>query len=57
MHDRHEQMMSAREQREARRRERQAEVEAAFESSLTVEERRLWSVFSDAVGRVAPSAG
>ena len=50
-------MMSAREQRDARRREQQAEVEAAFESSLTVEERRLWSVFSDAVGRVEPSTG
>ena len=55
MKHRHEQMIRAREQRRARRVERQQEAEAAFRSSLTAEERRLWLVFSDAVAQVPPA--
>jgi hypothetical protein len=54
MKHRHEQMIRAREQRKARRIEQQKEAEAAFSSSLTAEERRLWHVFSDAVAQVPP---
>jgi hypothetical protein len=57
MRYRHEQMMRAREERDARRREQQAKAEAAFRSSLTAEELWLWSVFSDAVARVEPCTG
>jgi hypothetical protein len=54
---RHEQMIRAREQREVRRAERQKAVRAALWSSLTVEDRRLWLVFSGAVERVPPISG
>ena len=49
---RHERMIHAREERRTRRLERQQEVEAMLNSSLTHEERRLWHVLSEAVGRV-----
>jgi hypothetical protein len=49
---RHEQMIRAREQRTTWRGERQREAEAAFRSSLTAEERRLWLLYSEAVARV-----
>jgi hypothetical protein len=49
---RHEQMIRAREQRRAQRRERQEQVEAALKSSLTADEWRQWLIFSDAVARV-----
>jgi hypothetical protein len=45
-------MIAAREERNAQRFERQQEVEAMLRSSLTEEERRLWQVLSQAVGRV-----
>jgi hypothetical protein len=54
---RHEQMTRAREERRARRAERQQQVEATLWSSFTAEERRLWRLFSDAVADVRPSAG
>jgi hypothetical protein len=44
-------MIAAREERNAQRFERQQEVEAMLRSSLTEEERRLWQVLSQAVGR------
>ena len=50
-------MMRARDERAAQRSELQRQVEEAFRSSLDPEERRLWSVYSEAVARVRPSAG
>jgi hypothetical protein len=52
MRYRHERMIRARDERRARRFERQEEVQAVFRSSLTAEETRLWQVLSEAVGRV-----
>jgi len=51
MRYRHERMMHAREERKRQRLERQQEIEAVLRSSLTEEERRLWHVLSEAVGR------
>jgi hypothetical protein len=45
-------MIHAREERKTRRLERQQEVATMLHSSLTDEERRLWQVLSEAVGRV-----
>jgi hypothetical protein len=52
MRYRHERMIHAREERKTRRLERQQEVATMLHSSLTDEERRLWQVLSEAVGRV-----
>jgi hypothetical protein len=54
---RHEQMIRAREQRKARRADKQRAVEAALWSSLTVDEMRRWLIFSGAVARVRPISG
>jgi hypothetical protein len=45
-------MVRAREERKARRDERQREAEAALRSSLTLEESRRWGLLSEAVARV-----
>jgi hypothetical protein len=52
MRYRHERMIRDRDERKRQRLARQREVEAALHGSLTHDERRLWAVFSDAVGRV-----
>jgi hypothetical protein len=52
MRYRHERMIADRDERRRQRHERQREVEAALHGSLTDNERMLWQVFSDAVGRV-----
>lgn len=50
---RHERMVRAREARKRQRLERQREMEALLRNSMTRDEKAVWELLSDAVGRVS----